>query len=59
MIANVADGQSEDVDRAVKAAREAFKLGSEWRSMDASYRGILLNRLAMLMERDKEYLAVS
>ena len=47
-----------DVDIAVKAAREAFKLGSPWRTMDASERGILLNRLADLIERDREYLAV-
>ena len=48
-----------DVDLAVKAAREAFKLGSPWRTMDASKRGDLLNRLADLMERDRHYLAVN
>ena len=47
-----------DVDKAVKAAREAFKLGSPWRRMDASERGKLLNKLADLMERDVEYIAV-
>jgi hypothetical protein len=36
---------------------QAFKLGSEWRSMDASDRGCLLYRLADLVERDREYLA--
>ncbi len=47
------------MDIAVKAAREAFKLGSKWRTMDASDRGLLLNRLADLIERDIEYLSVS
>ena len=47
-----------DVDKAVKAAREAFKLGSPWRRMDASERGKLLNKLGDLMERDVEYIAV-
>jgi len=41
----------------VKAARAAFKLGSTWRTMDASNRGTLLNKLADLMERDRVYLA--
>ena len=59
VIAHVAEGDAADVDRAVAAAREAFALGSEWRRMDASYRGVLLNKLAALIERDREYLAVS
>ena len=48
-----------DVDLAVKAAREAFKLGSAWRTMDASARGNLLLKLADLVERDRVLLAVS
>lgn len=48
-----------DVDKAVKAAKAAFQLGSPWRRMDASHRGKLLNRLADLIERDRAYLAVS
>ena len=47
------------MDLAVEAAKEAFKLGSPWRTMDASTRGELLNRLADLIERDRQYLAVS
>ena len=47
-----------DVDLAVKAAAEAFKRGSPWRTMNASDRGKLLYRLADLIERDREYLAV-
>ena len=48
-----------DIDAAVKAARAAFKLGSPWRTMDASVRGNLLNKLADLIDRDRVYLAVS
>eukprot|EP00944_MAST-04C_sp_MAST-4C-sp1_P015318 g15318.t1 len=57
VICHVAEGRKADVDRAVDAACEAFKIGSEWRTMDASYRGELLHRLADLLERDREYLA--
>ena len=56
-ICDVAEGDKADVDKAVAAAREAFKLGSPWRTMDASQRGLLLNKLADLIERDMEYLA--
>ncbi|KAL5484192.1 hypothetical protein EMCRGX_G020648, partial [Ephydatia muelleri] len=56
-ICDVAEGDKADVDRATAAAREAFKLGSPWRTMDASQRGRLLNKLADLIERDKDYLA--
>ena len=47
-----------DIDNAVKAAHKAFELGSEWRTMDASMRGRLINKLADAMERDLQYLAV-
>lgn len=47
-----------DVNKAVAAARKAFEIGSEWRSMDASDRGRLMNKWADLMERDRHYLAV-
>ncbi|XP_018017996.1 aldehyde dehydrogenase, mitochondrial [Hyalella azteca] len=56
-ICRVAEADKADVDKAVSAARAAFALNGEWRSMDASHRGVLLNRLADLMERDKVYLA--
>ncbi|CAD5210119.1 unnamed protein product [Bursaphelenchus okinawaensis] len=56
-IADVQEGDKADIDDAVKAARDAFKLGSPWRTMDASDRGLLLHRLADLMERDASYLA--
>lgn len=47
-----------DVDKAVDAAREAFKLGSPWRRMDASVRGQLLFRLADLIEKNIAMIAV-
>nr|ALS04448.1 aldehyde mitochondrial isoform X1 [Acartia pacifica] len=57
IIAQVQEGDKIDVDKAVKAAQDAFKLGSPWRTMDASERGRLLAKLADLIERDREYLA--
>ena len=56
-IVDVAEGDKADVEKAVAAASEAFKLGSPWRTMDASERGRLLYKLADLIERDREYLA--
>ncbi|XP_070570093.1 aldehyde dehydrogenase, mitochondrial-like isoform X2 [Ptychodera flava] len=56
-ICDVAEGDKADVDKAVVAAQEAFQLGSAWRTMDASDRGVLINKLADLMERDRDYLA--
>ncbi|NXE40598.1 AL1A1 dehydrogenase, partial [Ptilorrhoa leucosticta] len=56
-ICEVEEGDKEDVDKAVKAARKAFELGSTWRTMDASERGRLLNKLADLVERDRLILA--
>lgn len=57
IIAEVQEGDSADIDIAVQAANKAFKRNSPWRTMDASQRGVLLNRLADLMERDQKYLA--
>uniref|UniRef100_A0A5S6QX73 Aldedh domain-containing protein n=1 Tax=Trichuris muris TaxID=70415 RepID=A0A5S6QX73_TRIMR len=56
-LANIQEGDKPDVDEAIKAARSAFTRGSEWRRMDASQRGILLNKLADLVERDAPNLA--
>ncbi|KAB7501434.1 Aldehyde dehydrogenase, mitochondrial [Armadillidium nasatum] len=57
VITMVEEGDKADVEKAVKAASEAFALNSPWRQMDASQRGRLLNRLADLIERDRVYLA--
>ncbi|XP_078621849.1 aldehyde dehydrogenase 1A1-like isoform X1 [Branchiostoma floridae x Branchiostoma japonicum] len=56
-VADVQEGDKADVDKAVAAARAAFKLGSPWRTMDASQRGRLMQKLADLIERDRVYLA--
>ncbi|XP_045418619.1 aldehyde dehydrogenase 1A1-like [Lemur catta] len=53
IICQVEEGDKEDVDKAVKAARQAFQIGSPWRTMDASERGRLLFKLADLIERDR------
>lgn len=58
-IAEVQESSKNDVNKAVAAAKTAFKLGSPWRRMDASERGNLLNQLADLLERDRVYIAVS
>jgi len=57
VICHVQEGDKADVDKAVAAATKAFRLGSPWRTMDASERGRLLNKLADLIERDRVYLA--
>lgn len=57
VITEVQEGDKADVDLAVAAANNAFRLGSPWREMDASERGRLLYKLADLMERDANYLA--
>jgi acyl-CoA reductase-like NAD-dependent aldehyde dehydrogenase len=56
-IADVSEGDKADVDLAVEAAKAAFKLGSVWRTMDASKRAEILNKVADLIDRDAEYLA--
>ena len=55
-IADVAEGDAADIDRAAKAARKAFESG-DWPKMDARDRGRLLNRLADLVERNLDELA--
>src|SRR5438093_4474588 len=55
-ICQVAEGDKADIDLAVKSARKAFEEGP-WRRMNASERGRLLNKLADLIEKNKEELA--
>src|SRR5579872_187465 len=55
-IADVAEGDAADIDRAAKAARKAFESG-DWPKMDARDRGRLINRLADLAERHLDELA--
>ncbi|XP_076232731.1 cytosolic 10-formyltetrahydrofolate dehydrogenase isoform X1 [Calliopsis andreniformis] len=56
VICSVESGSVEDVDKAVKAAKEAFEKG-EWSKISARERGTLLFKLADLMEQHKEELA--
>ena len=56
IITEVAEGDSADIDLAVKAARKAFDTGP-WRTMDARDRGKLIYKLADLIEANIEELA--
>ncbi|XP_052749188.1 aldehyde dehydrogenase 1A1-like isoform X2 [Galleria mellonella] len=57
VIAKVSEGDKDDIDEAVKAARRAFHRNSEWRLLDASERGQILQKFATLVERDANYLS--
>ena len=57
LICKVACASSDDVDKAVTAAKVAFEEG-DWSRMNARDRGKLMYRLADLMEQHKEELAV-
>ncbi|RKF12729.1 aldehyde dehydrogenase [Roseovarius spongiae] len=52
----IADAAPEEVDQAVQTARAALS-DPEWRDLSQSNRGLLLGRLADLVERDCERLA--
>lgn len=56
-IIDISEADKADVDRAVAAAKRAFQRGSDWRNLDASARGRLLNKLADLVARDSAYIA--
>jgi aldehyde dehydrogenase (NAD+) len=56
VIAHVAEGDREDVDRAVQAARRAFD-GGDYRKMNGADRGRLLWKIADLMEQNIDELA--
>jgi phenylacetaldehyde dehydrogenase len=57
-LAEVAHGEAEDIDRAVRAARRAFDDDSPWRRMNASDRGRLIWRIADLIEEHGDELAM-
>jgi phenylacetaldehyde dehydrogenase len=57
-LAEVAHGQSEDIERAVRAARKAFDDDSPWRRMNASDRGRLIWRISELIEEHGDELAM-
>src|ERR1700752_4062879 len=56
VITQVAEADAPDVDKAVAAARAAFDKGP-WRKMSASQRGVLMNKLADLIEKHADELA--
>ena len=56
VMAQVAEGDREDIDRAVKAARQAFDSGV-WTDMTASERGRLIWKLGDLIEQHLEEFA--
>ncbi|CAN5362088.1 aldehyde dehydrogenase DhaS [soil metagenome] len=56
VLATVPEGDAEDIDRAVRAAREAFERGP-WRTMRPSDRGACLWRLADLIAAHAEEFA--
>jgi acyl-CoA reductase-like NAD-dependent aldehyde dehydrogenase len=57
VLARVAEGEREDINRAVAAARKAFEKGA-WPRMTSSQRGRLLWKLADLIEQNSEELAL-
>ena len=56
VLARVAEGEAEDINRAVTAARKAFESGP-WPKLTPSQRGRLLLKLADLIEQNTEELA--
>ncbi len=56
VMAQVAEGDKEDIDRAVRAARRAFETGP-WRKMAPTERGQLIYRLADLIEKHADEFA--
>src|SRR5215470_6778746 len=56
-IAQVAEADAADVDRAVGAARAAFDNGPWRKKLTAAQRGVLMNKLADLIEKNADELA--
>jgi len=56
VLAAVAHGEAEDVNRAVGAARAAFAEGSPWRTMPPGQRGRIIHRLGdLILEHLEEF----
>ncbi len=55
LLANVAEAKEADIDKAVKAARDAFPA---WADMNPSDRGVLIGKLADAIEADRDNLAL-
>lgn len=58
VLARVQEADAQDVDIAVKAAKAAFEPGSEYRNLDGSTRARLMNKLADLVEKHQDALAL-
>jgi len=56
VLAEIAEGDREDINRAVKAARRAFDSGP-WRKLTAAERGRLIWKLSDLLEANRDELA--
>ncbi len=56
-LAQIAEAEAADVDRAVRSARNAFERGP-WRRTPATERGRLLNKLADLLEKHADEMAL-
>src|SRR5437868_7920833 len=56
VLAQIAEGDREDINRAVEAARNAFENGP-WRKMTPSERGRAIWKLADLLEKNLEEFA--
>lgn len=57
VIATIAEGDAEDIDRAVQAARQAFE-AEIWAGLPPRERGVILQRLAGLMMENIDELAL-
>jgi phenylacetaldehyde dehydrogenase len=57
VIAQVPEGEKEDIERAVAAARAAFENKSPWRKLTSSERGRMIWKLADLLEQHAEEFA--
>ena len=55
-ITTIAEGDKEDIDLAVAAARKAFEKGP-WKKADARDRGLILLKIMELVEKNKDELA--
>jgi acyl-CoA reductase-like NAD-dependent aldehyde dehydrogenase len=57
IICQVQEAGEEDVNKAVAAAKAAFAMNSEWRTLPSSKRRDLMLKLAELIDRDRAQLA--
>lgn len=55
VITQVFEASEDDVNRAVDAAEAAFKPGSEWRNLSPAKRGVMMLKLADLIEENRDY----